>query len=346
MIRSEELIDELIASLHFHNYLRKSSSDIYGGGYLNVLATDRNKQNIQNYIDDLYIDYFFRTQVFKPIIIPKGCRVQVYSKKGSQCSDEGIELNLNNPFDRYTFIGWVLNSIMSRDGYLSKLYPKNRFFGIKLKKELRYGPIWECLHFILNSPRGDEFYQYQYYLYTMNQPKYDPQYRANDIINYSNLYHSSFSRSCYQGLTLQASAFIRLRQMDYLNIKDLSLFGDYTIEDILMIYCLLVYKFKMSEDNLLAFIGLFAYHQIERNSFFNTFFKFENNETSIDNIKPFIRDRDLFLRFTSSTNSKAVKFHFLENDIAEIQFFKEKAIQTIWMNNTLPLPFLYNELYK
>jgi hypothetical protein len=67
--------------------------------------------------------------------------------------------------------------------------------------------------------------------------------------------------------------------------------------------------------------------------------------TDAESVKPYIRDRDLFLRFTSPTKSKAVKFNPLGNGIAEIQFFKDKPIRTVFSNNSLPLPFLYNELY-
>ena len=44
-------------------------------------------------------------------------------------------------------------------------------------------------------------------------------------------------------------------------------------------------------------------------------------------------------------SSIAVKFGFILNGVVEIQFFEDHPISSIWENNTLPLPFLYNELY-
>ena len=104
MIRSEELVDELVATLHFHNYLQMESSNIFGGGPLNVVTNDHRKESIQNYIDDLVIDLFFRTHNFKPIIIPKDLKIQRITKDGIINTDGDFELSLNSPYDRYTFL--------------------------------------------------------------------------------------------------------------------------------------------------------------------------------------------------------------------------------------------------
>lgn len=345
MIRSEELIDGLVATLHFHNYLQMGSANIFGGDPLNVVANDHKKKNIQDYIDDLFIDYFFRTHDFKPIYIPKEWNVSRYTKEGIKSSNGGIELNLNNPFDRYTFVGFVSNWILSRRGNLRKMFPHNHFFTDILIISKNYGPIWESpdIHFCL--PYGDEFEQYLNILYGMKHSKYDPLFRAADIIEYSRLYHSEVHQFCYNGLTNYGLQNMSKRQHDYKEIKNIDLFGEYTLEDILMIYCLLVYKLKMTEYNLLTFIGLFVHEGQHRESFINTFREFENQTTNTECIKPFVRDRDLFLRFTSPTRSKAVKFNYIGNGLAEIQFFKDEPIQTVCRNNSLPLPYLYNELY-
>lgn len=345
MIRSEELINELVATLHFHNYLQMESTNIFGGGPLNVVANDHKKENIQDYIDDLFIDYFFRTHNFKPILIPKDWKVQKYTKKGFENCDGGIELNLNNPFDRYTFVDLVSNSILSRWGNFSKMFPQNHFLIDILMVSKNFGPIWVCPDIRLDMPYGDEFKQHLNYMYGMKHSKYNPLFRALEIIEYSKLFHSEVHRYCYKGLTNYSLLKMSKRQHDYKEVKDIDLFGEYTLEDILMIYCLLVYKFKMTEYNLLSFVGLFIKEDEYCNSFLNEFRDFENQTTDATCIKPFVRDRDLFLRFTSPTKSKAVKFKFLGNGIAEIQFFKNEPIQTVCMNNSLPLPFLYNELY-
>jgi len=342
MLRSEELIDELVATLHFHNYLQMESANIFGGGPLNVVANSHRVDNIQDYIDDLYIDLFFRSHEFKPIITPEGWNIQRYSKEGIKNCDRSIELCMNNPYDRYTLVGCVENNILSRWGYLSKTFPQNSFINSILCIPKKYGPIWECPNIILRKPNGDEFEQYLNYLYGMEHSKYNPIYRAQDIIEYSHLYQSE-KLQCYEGKNCNALYTLHKRQCDYKELKDLDLFGEYTLEDVLMIYCLLVCKLKMEEESFLSFIGLFVNER--SSSFLNEFREFEFQTTTIESIKPFVRDRDLFLRFTSKKNSKAVKFSFHGNAKAELQFFNDDPIQTICRNNSLPLPFLYSELY-
>lgn len=343
MLRSEELIDELVATLHFHHYLQMGSTNIFGGGPLNVVANDHKIENIQDYIDDLFIDLFFRTHEFKPIKIPKDWKIQKYTKEGIINCEGGIELYLNSPFDRYTLVDSVANYILSRWGYLNKIFPQNDFLNSIMIISKKYGPIWECPDIKLGMPNGDEFEQYLNNLYGMKHSMYNPINRAQDILYYSEMYQSELHDYCYKGFNNYALLYMSKRQRGYKEIKDIDLFGEYTLEDILMIYSLLVYKFRMEEDSFLSFIGLFI--NGNKNTFLNEFKDFEMQTTNIESIKPFIRDRDLFLRFTSPTKSKAVKFNLLGNGIAEIQFFKEEPIQTICSNNSLPLPFLYNELY-
>lgn len=343
MIRSEELIDKLVATLHFHGYFHLMSSDIYGNGPLNLVANESQKKHIQNYIDDLFIDYFFRTFQFKLIVIPKDCNVRQYTKDGIKDVIGGLELNLNNPFDRYTFVNCISDSLCN--GYLNNLFPTNRFINDIWNKPQKYGPIWEANSLILKPPYGYELEQYLNYLYDFKHSKYNPQYRANDIVNFSKLYQRELYRYCNEELTEYGQQIICDRQKDYKAIKNMNLFGEYSIEDILFIYCLLVDKFKLEEENVLKNIALFANDSEYKKSFMNEFQKFEVEHNNEDCIEPFVRDRDLFLRFTSPSKSKAVKFIYPSPEIVEFKFFNEEPIKTIRMGNTLPLPFLYKELY-
>lgn len=345
MLKSEELIDELIATLHFHNYLKMESTNAFGGEPLNVVANEHRIENIQNYIDDLYVDYFFRTHNFKPIVIPEGWNIQVYTKEGRIDSKGGIELNLSNPFDRYTFVYFITNSVLDSCGELSRMYPDNNFLKDIIILSMRVGPIWECPNIKFQMPNGDEFEQYLCYLHDLKHSMYNPLIRSREIVNYSELYSSKLYQHCYKGLTSQGMLCLEKRHHGYRDLRDIKLFGEYSLEDILLIYCLLIYKFKMAENNLLAFIGLFVSEDLNKESFLYDFYEFENHTTNIELIKPFVRDRDLFLRFTSVTMSKAVKFQFASNGIAKIQFFNEEPIPAIFMDNSLPLPFLHNELF-
>ena len=342
MIRSEGLIDKLIATLHFHGYLHLISSNIYtpDDGPLNIVASESKIKLIQDYIDDVFIDLFFRTYEFKPIIIPKGYTINQYTKDGVKSVNSGLELNLNNVFDRYTFVNCISQAF--NNGYLGQIFPNNdigRYLYIIPKT---FGPIWEGDSLILRSPCGDEFEQYLNSLYGSRHSKYNPQYRANNIVEFARLYHTKLCKYSNKDLTQYGIRHICGIQWLYNEIKNLNLFGENTVEDILLIYCLLVDKFKLEEDHFLKIVSLFAAESI----FLNDFHKFELMNHSEEHIKPFIRDRDLFLRFTSATKSKAVKFSFPDSQIAELSFFNEKSIKTVRKGNTMPLPYLYQDLYQ
>ena len=57
MIRSDKLIDKLVADLHFHHYLEITGDDLYGENR-NVVVSNSKKEVIENYIDDVFIDKF------------------------------------------------------------------------------------------------------------------------------------------------------------------------------------------------------------------------------------------------------------------------------------------------
>ena len=345
MIRSEELVDELVATLHFHNYLKMESANIFGGGPMTVAANDHKKDNIQDYIDDLYIDFFFRTESFKPILIPNSWKIQKFTDKGKKYVEGGLQLNLSNPFDRYTFLDCISRALSGNDGYLLKMFPGNAFLRDIMVITKKYGPIWYSISLVFGHPNGDEFEQYLNFLYGYKHSKYKPLIRALDILKYSEFFQTVIDKYSYKGLTNIGLYKIEKRQQDYRKIKDLNVFGDYTIEEVLMFYCLLVDKFKLGEDNFLSFIGLFANNDGKTNRVLSEFRKFEIENTNSECLKPFIRERDLFLRFTSATKSKAVKFEHILDGVVEIQFFGDPPLHSICENNTLPLPYLYNELY-
>ena len=69
MVRSDILIDKLVADLHFHHYLEVTGDDLLDENR-NVVVTDSKKEVIENYVDDVFIDFFFRTHDFAPVVIP------------------------------------------------------------------------------------------------------------------------------------------------------------------------------------------------------------------------------------------------------------------------------------
>ena len=346
MIRSEELIDELVASLHFHNYLQVTSDVLFVKGPLNVVANDNKKDLIQEYIDDVYIDLFFRTHNFRPINIPEDWHIRKYSEEGVNEVTGGFTLNLNNPYDRYTFIDCVSMSVMSNYSELSKMFPDNNFISDIMVLSRNYGPFWSSFRLEFSSPHFNAFDKYLTYQFGMMHSKYKPLFRAQDILNYSKLYNEELYKYCFDGYTNFGLLQIRKRDIGFKKIRRNHVFGEYTLEDILMIFCLLVDKLKMEEYGFLSTLALYAYDNPDEDSFLKEFGRFEFEHSDAECIKPYIRDRDLFLRFTSPTKSKAVKCSFYGHGYGKIQFFEDTPVSTVCVNNSLPLPYLYNDLYK
>ena len=355
MIRSEDLIDKLVATLHFHGYFHIMSSDAFGNGPLNLVATESQNRIIQQYIDDVFIDLFFRTHKFKPITIPKEWNIMRHTKEGRKSTNEKLELNLNDPFDRCTFVSCISSTLWG--GPFSQLFPQNKFMNDIYIKYKKNGSIWECPHLCLKKPHSDEFDEYLNYLYGSNWSKYKPLFRAQELIDYSEIFNKELHYNCNKYISDIDRRHIRKRQFDYYKIKDLNVFGEYSIEDVFIIYSLLVDKLKMNHGYhynrpsdkwmyILTFIGLFSKECKNKQCILNDFRKFEYDHQTEECLEPYIRDKDLFLRFTSPQKSKAFKFNYIDDSIVELSFFQNKPIRTPYMNNTLPLPFLYDEIYN
>jgi hypothetical protein len=127
-------------------------------------------------------------------------------------------------------------------------------------------------------------------------------------------------------------------------MKDSHLFGDYTIEEILLIYSLLVEKFKFEEDNISTFVPMFVDSESMQNNIVGQFNKFESTNIDYKIIEPYIFINDLYLRFISCTKSKAFTIKPIDDMFVEIQLFKREIIKSVYSNNSLPLPYLYNHL--
>ena len=355
MIRNEELIDKLVATLHFYGYFHLMSSDVYGNSLLNLVATKSQKETIQLYIDDLFIDLFFRTHKFKTITIPKEWNILRHTKDGRKKTNEKLELNLSDPLDRCTFVSCISRTLLG--GPFCQIFPQNKFINDIYIRNKKYASIWECPHLCLKEPHSDEFVQYLDYLYGPKWSEYKPLFRGQELIDYSKIFHSELHYKCNEDILGSLRLHIYQRMDDYQEIKDLNVFGEYSIEDILIIYCLLVDKLKMDHGYhynrpsdkwmyILTFIGLFTKESKDRQCILNEFIKFEYEHQTVDCIAPYIRDKDLFIRFTSATKSRAVKFNYINDSIVELSFFRNKTILTPYMHNTLPLPFLHDEIYN
>ena len=101
MIRSDKLIDKLVADLHFHHYLEITGDDLYGENR-NVVVSNSKKEVIENYIDDVFIDFFFRTQNFSPLVIPR--KFLENGEETNRGYNSEIILQLNKHHDRCVFV--------------------------------------------------------------------------------------------------------------------------------------------------------------------------------------------------------------------------------------------------
>lgn len=367
MIRDEKLIDKLVADLHFHNYLfvnegdniftdRNESiskveniltsiglndklnphTDFFHGG--NVIA-QKTIDHIYDYIDDVYIDYFFRSQNFHAIKVPKGFCYEQITSTGIIHPDKDTEviLDLNNIYDRCTFVEMIFRLFGLRELEQDESFQDNHFLsGLQLTNTKSY--------FVIENeyPYGDELQLYIDKNYKLNS-KFKPSLRAKEIVLFNQFYDKNKYSFRYEGLTQLWIDNYWQKIRDYILIKDDHFFGEYCIEDVLMLYVLLIDKLVLSEEKLTTFLS--AHLDVKRdNSILNEFRKFENKHTDYKEIEPFINLKDLYLRFTSRERSRAFKFERQDDLFESIQLFEQKPIRSLFYNNPLQLPYLYNSL--
>lgn len=353
MIRSEKLINKLIADLHFHNYMTITGDDIMSNNH-NVVITNSKEQVILDYIDDVYIDYFFRTHTFKPIIIPKGFVEKRYTERGTVLVTSDLSLCLNNIYDRYTFISFIFQSFCSRSSKLHQQFPQNSFLQNLFADENMHGAASQSSRINTSHFMAYEYNQFlESHCYNMAQKddwylqkKFNYHASVPVLIKFNKYRHENWYKFNFEGFTNVGIKIISDIHEDYIKLKESHLFGDYTIEDILLIYSLLVEKFKFEEDDILTFISMFLDIEALDNSILGEFHNFEISNTDYKIIEPYIFMKDLYLRFTSPTKTKAFTLKLIDDMFIEIQRFNETPIKSVFFNNPLPLPYLYNHLYN
>lgn len=353
MIRSEELLNKLVADLHFHNYIESSGDDIMNSNH-NVPVSNSKKQIILDYIDDVYIDYFFRTHSFKSIIIPEGFIEKRYTKNGKVNVNSKCTLCLNDIYDRYTFVEFIFHAFGFRSDFMEQLFPQNTFFQNLYVDERRYGAASECSRIVMSNLMGyiynsflesDDYKSYQRFDIHL-QKDFALSASASLLMKFNKYYKEYWYKYKFDGFTDIGVNIIYNIHRDYIKIKDSHLFGDYTIEQILLIYSLLVEKFKFDEDNISTFIPMFVDPDSMESNIIGLFNKFESTYLDYKIIEPYIFINDLYLRFTSFDRSKAFTFNVIDDMFLEIFHFKETPVKSVYSNNSMPLPYLYNHLYN
>lgn len=369
MVRDEKLIDKLIADLHFHNYLfvvdgdnvftetdenieRVASmikdlgmadkldahTDFYHGG--NVL-TDAKSDYINEFIDDVLIDYFFRTYDFKKINFPKGLCYEQITPDGIIHPQTDITLDLNDIYDRCTFANNIFR-LFGIDDDLADLFHGNKFFkSFSLNRKI-YGLHSWCGVLVNDKP-----------IYSIPLDRFLLKYYPGRLLERATKrgktikeFFSFVDRECEHEYfsCFSTNYLISLSeiQQGFSEIKDDNIFGEYTIEDILLIYSLLTDKFLLTEDSFLLALCNCMGKEILTNNFLTDFIGFEETNLSSASIERFIKSKDLYLRFASHTTSKAFSFEPLNDTLSQIYFFDKKSQLLLRHSNSLPLPYLHN----
>lgn len=351
MIRSEELLNKLVADLHFHNYIEFTGDDIMASNR-NVAVTNKRREVIFDYIDDVYIDYFFRTHSFKPIIIPEGFIEKRYTKNGKVKVNSQCSLCLNDIYDRYTFVEFIFLNFGLHYDHMDELFPQNTFLQNLSVDVRRHGAASECnrivtsdlIRYIYNRFLTSDDYKTFKVIDKHMQKDFGLSASASLLMKFNKHHNENWYKYEFEGFSDIGVNIISNIHRDFIKIKDSHLFGDYTIEEILLIYALLVEKFKFEEDNISTFVPMFVDSESIQSNIIGQFNKFESTKIDYKILEPYIFMNDLYLRFTSPTKSKAFTINPIDDMFVEIKLFERETIKSIYTNNPIPLPYLYNHL--
>lgn len=368
MIRSSELVDKLVADLHFHKFFYVEEGDnmftdrnevlshmesfisslglakdlnvhtdfFHGGSVVNSSKID----HIYQYIDDVFIDYFFRTYNFKEIIFPKGFCYEQITPKGIVHPEGEIVIHLNNLYDRCTFVNNIWR-LFGLDNYLFTVFPKNGFIKQFYLDRKFFGLHTECGVLLNEIPFNKDFDEYLDRYYT-GKSYINPLFRGIEIFKYARFLYEECEHSIYN---CHPSYQLKIHNFSYgfSQIRENHLFGEYTIEDILFIYALLTDKFILTEDAFLLSICHCLGKKIE-NDILAAFIGYEALTQDYHMIEPYICSKDLYLRFASHTKSKAFNFSNMNDAVDYVQLFQQEPVPLIRIGNTMPLPYLYEKL--
>ncbi len=371
MIRDSALIDKLIADLHFHNFLHvvegdniftnvdltienlqsvinaigldnklDARKDFYHGG--NVQTTEKSDY-INTYIDDVFIDYFFRTYKFKEIVFPKGlCNEQV-TPEGIIHPKEDISLNLNNLYDRCTFANNIFR-LFGTDSILKNHFPNNKFIDF-LSINYRTFGLHNCCGVLINDEpiskkHLDRFVNKYYPRHSLERTNR----RGQTIKEFVKFVDKRYYVNFFSTFPKELWSSLQDLENGLSQIRNKKIFGQYTIEEILLIYALLTDKFLLNEDSFLLTLCFCIKSKLLENSILNDFIYFENNNMSSKSIEPYINNKDLYLRFASHTKSKAYTFKPINDVLCQVCLFGKPSVKLVRHSNTMPLPYFYNNI--
>lgn len=326
MIRDTSILYELAYELKENKFINYNNDDFISSSQLNRIC---------QYLDDILIEAFFSTNQFAPIIIPTTILSHRQSPQGYIEQTSDLVLDLSNRFDRYTFVEAVcLLCIHGASPYnnLTLSKEEQRFLselGCGSKLYSAYGRSFLINSGFCPNPFIDHFKEC-YKVIDFGESKAAELYCFRDFV----LKQHGYNVNMYY-----------YEHIDYFysKIKGEKLFGNYTWQDILSIYAILVEKLNLVEDSISTLISLHLPPKTDFDSqILAKFHRFEINYSSFFDVHSYINYNDVFLRFVNAERSRAFQFKPLaKKNFISIQLFNDTLIEDVDFYNTLPLPY-YN----
>ena len=327
MLRDTSITYELCTQLKEHRYINHYSDDI---------LTKSQEERINDYIDDLSIDLFFRLSSFKPILITKDDTHIRFTPFGLKDMEDNYVLNLNSRYDRYTFI-----SVLTHPNFLKNKFKDNKFImnlHFDLKKISATGKSILIKPGVYTHPYLDAFKR--------EYPFIDLCYNRSGMLHVLGDFMNNTGKEMKYNI-YPSNYFISLIS-DYIQIKDHEVFPGITLEYALSLYVILCEKIKLEDDNISSIIAYSFYHS--KFNITQPLQMFHNFELKLDRLfrKQDIDINDVFLRFVNPETSKAfnIEFNTPCKNFVKIQLFNNMPVSDVWFYNTLPLPYLQSKMYN
>lgn len=328
MYRNTSTIFRLVEALKDCHYIRNQAE----------FVTKDQLRRIYEYLDDVAIDLFFQNVKLKTLVLTKNEVYRRFTPAGAVKNDEDITLDMSNMFDRATFIESFLQSIYNnrselRNSFLANLmmYEKVYCGGCSFLTGYHlplYGTLFPVYEF---DNQCDFFKLNKITQFCVCKDYYAQEKKLVDIPSF-----------IYLDIPKRFEEFM----YEYIKCKDDIAFGNYTWEEAIFVYCLLVEKLSfIYEDNLTGIVALTQFNEycrhINEHNWYKKFFEFEWDLNDILDPEKDLSVNDLFLRFTNLERTKAFNYEVDDRkpELMTLRLFDGEEVKHLRENNPIPLPF-------